>query len=179
MREVNRLLAQLDHSAPRGASEPAHVPGGEGGHALSRPGVGRRPRMVVGTAHAEPLTRFDLAALWARILLALGLGAAMTQWPYLHGCGWPLAAYLGAVAMVLIAGAGLAFDSWRLRSGVVHVLAVGLAFWAIVLVAEQALPRVGYAAEPATWSCGIPEVGATQRRPAKPTDAFVEKGGVP
>ena len=155
MREVNRLLAQLDHSAPRVASQPANASGGDDGHAVSRPGVGRRPRMIVGTAHAEPTTRLDFAALWSRMLLALALGAAMTQWPYLHGCGWPLAAYLGAAATVLIAGAGLAFDSWRLRSGLVHVLAVGLAFWSIVLVAEQVLPRVGYAAEPAAWSCGI------------------------
>jgi hypothetical protein len=154
MREVNRLLAQLDHSAPRVASEAAHVPRGDDGHAVSRPRVGRRPRMVVGTAHAEPPTRLDFAALWTRMLLAVALGAAITQWPYAHGCGWPLAAYLGAAATVLIAGAGLAFDSWRLRSGTAHVLAVGLAFWSIVLVAEQVLPRVGYAADAAAWSCG-------------------------
>lgn len=154
MREVNRLLAQLDHSSPRTDREPAHASGSDGGSAVSHPRRTARPRVVVGTAHAEPPTRLDAAALWARMLLAIGLGTAMTQWPYVHGCGWPLAGYLGAVGMVLIAGAGLAFDSWRLRSGVIHVLALLLAFWAVVLVAEQALPRVGYAAESAAWSCG-------------------------
>jgi len=65
-----------------------------------------------------------------------------------------LVAYAGAVVATLMAGAWLGFVSWRRRNGMVHLLSLVLAFWGIVLAAETLLPRIGYAAQPATWSCG-------------------------
>lgn len=87
--------------------------------------------------------------------MALGaiLGGLITQWPYPHACGWPLAGYLAAVAMVVLAGVWIAVVSWKLRSGAAHVLAFLLLFWGIALVAERVLPRTGYAAEHASWRC--------------------------
>ena len=146
-REVDRLLAGLssfgsqprrDHEAPVGSRDPA---------AIDRRRVPRPARS--GTIP----TRGDHVALWARLLLGVALGVAMTQWPYPRGCGVPLSGYLGAVAMVILAGGWIAVSSWRLRVGVVHTLALMLLFWGIVLAAEQALPRVGYASERATWRC--------------------------
>jgi hypothetical protein len=87
------------------------------------------------------------------MFLAVALGVMMTQWPYLKDCGLHLLGYLGAVATVLVAGAAIAFDSWRLRNGLIHVLSLLLIFWAIVLAAEQVLPRIGYAAHQASWQC--------------------------
>jgi hypothetical protein len=143
-REVDRLLAQL---ARAGAG-----PERENG-ALSVTSSGKR--RFVGVAHStEAPTRADLIGLWARVLLGIALGAVMTQWPYPHGCDLPLAGYLGAVAMVVVAGGWIAFSSWRMRSGVPHVLSLMLVFWGIVLTAEQLLPRIGYAAEQAAWRCG-------------------------
>jgi hypothetical protein len=81
------------------------------------------------------------------------LGGMMTQWPYPHGCGLPLAEYLGAVAMVLVAGAWIAVASWRLRNPPSHILALLLLLWGIALAAGQVLPRIGYAAERWTWQC--------------------------
>ena len=91
--------------------------------------------------------------------MALGatLGGLITQWPYPHGCGWPLAGYFGAGAMVVLAGIWIAGVSWKLRSGAAHVLAFLLLFWGMVLVAERVLPRVGYAAERASWGCQASE----------------------
>jgi hypothetical protein len=40
-----------------------------------------------------------------------------------------------------------------MRGGAPHVLSLILVFWGIVLAAEQVLPRIGYAAERATWRC--------------------------
>jgi hypothetical protein len=88
-----------------------------------------------------------------RLLLGILLGGAMTQWPYAHGCDLPLLGYLGAVATVMLGGAWIAFAAWRLRSGLAHVLSLMLLFWGIVLAAEQVLPRIGYAAERASWLC--------------------------
>jgi len=138
-REVDRLLAQL-----------ARV-GSPGGRESSR--TATRPKVTVGSSSAKVPSRGDLVALWARLALGGGLGGLMTQWPYPHGCGWPLLGYAGAVATVLLAGGWIALASWKLRSGAAHVLALILFFWGIVLAGEQVLPRVGYAAERASWRC--------------------------
>jgi hypothetical protein len=55
--------------------------------------------------------------------------------------------------MVVLSGAWIGFASWRLRNGVVHLLGQLLVYWGIVLAAEQILPRIGYAAETASWRC--------------------------
>lgn len=141
-REVDRLLAQL-----------ARVGGPErenGAPSVTNSGK----RRFVGVARSgEAPTRADLIGLWARVVLGMALGAVMTQWPYPHGCDLPLAGYLAAVAMIVVAGGWIAFSSWRMRSGMPHVLSLMLVFWGIVLTAEQLLPRIGYAAEQATWRC--------------------------
>jgi hypothetical protein len=80
----------------------------------------------------------------------------MILWPYPHACGWALLGYLGAVAAVLLAGAWIAFASWRMRSGVTHLLSLVLFYWGLVLAAEQVLPRIGYAADPGAWLCVSP-----------------------
>ena len=105
--------------------------------------------------HATAPSPGDRLALWARVALGILLGVLITQWPYPHGCGWPLARYLGAVGVVVLAGAWIAVVSWRLRSGIAHVLAYLLLFWGMALVAERVLPRVGYAAEQGQWGCGV------------------------
>jgi hypothetical protein len=94
-----------------------------------------------------------MLALWARVLLGIVLGGAMTEWPHPHGCGMHLLGYLGAVATVMLAGAWIAFASWKLRTGLPHILSLILVFWGIVLAAEQLLPRIGYAADRASWRC--------------------------
>jgi hypothetical protein len=96
----------------------------------SRPGAPvsqpiSQPRIAVGVARADgPPTRGDHVALWARVLLVAVLAA-----------GW------------------IACGAWRLRSGAAHVVALVLLFSGIVLAAEQTLPRIGYAAERASWRC--------------------------
>jgi hypothetical protein len=142
---VDRLLAQLSGAptGPRNRWSPTR--NGRGPQAAST---------VVGSArddHDSPLR--DLVGLWARVTLALLLGALMTQWPYSHRCGLPLLAYGAAVATVFLAASWTGFASWRQRNGYAHVLSLMLAFWGVVLAAEQLLPRIGYAAEQATWQC--------------------------
>jgi hypothetical protein len=146
-REVDRLLLGLAHLGapsdrgdrpPSGTPEPAPAPGR------------RAPRAPRRT---QAPTRADQIALWARVSLGAVLGGMMTQWPYPHGCGLPLAEYLGAVAMVLVAGAWIAVASWKLRNPPSHVLALLLLLWGIALAAGQVLPRIGYAAERWTWQC--------------------------
>ena len=101
----------------------------------------------------DPEALWATIALWSRVVLVLGFGVAMTQWPYEAGCGWALGGYLAAVALIVLAGGWTAMASWRAHSGAAHALSLILVFWGIVLAAEQSLPRVGYAAEQASWSC--------------------------
>jgi hypothetical protein len=153
-REVNRLLAGLstlgsrpDHEQPSPRKDPASMPPSRRTDPATQP----PPQPRAATAGAP--TRGDRIALWTRVFLGVALGGAMTQWPYPHICDLALLGYLGAVAALLITGAWIAFESWRMRGGAPHVLSLILVFWGIVLAAEQVLPRIGYAAEPATWRC--------------------------
>jgi hypothetical protein len=153
-REVDRLLAQLANFGSQPAREPTSRGETPASHPVARvkssgvaPSSGR-----VAPTRGNP-TRGDLVALWARVLLGIALGGLMTQWPYPNGCGLPLLGYLGGILMVLLTGGWIAFASWKLRSGVTHILALILFFWGIVLAAEQLLPRIGYAADQASWRC--------------------------
>lgn len=158
-REVDRLLASLatlgrppegDHT-PSGRAPASHT-STRARHSGARPS----PRAA---------TRRDLLALWARVLLGIALGGLMTQWPYTYGCGRSLFVYLGAVATVMLAASWIAFASWKLRSAPAHILSLILFYWGIVLAAEQVLPRIGYAAEPASWRCPSGSPSTVQAQP--------------
>jgi hypothetical protein len=146
-REVNRLLAQLAYSG----AEPIAEPKLNGGSRAPQPVARARASGAARPGSRGPA--WNVAALWGRVFLAIVLGAAMTQWPYAHACGWRLLGYFGAVATVLLAAAWIAFASWRLRDGITHLLSLVLFYWGLVLAAEQVLPRIGYAADPAAWLC--------------------------
>jgi hypothetical protein len=92
-----------------------------------------------------------------RLGLASALGIGMLFWPYAARCGVGLAAYLGAVAAVSIAGGWSAVWTWRHRTAKAHGLSLLLVVWGLVLAAAEVLPRVGYAkptaAHPAVWAC--------------------------
>ena len=146
-REVDRLLAGLSHLGAKPDDEPRPRSSGP----RSAPAPARRaPRPA---RRSGDLTRQGLLALWARLLLGAALGVMIVQWPYIHACGLPLAQYLGAVAMVIVAGGWIAVASWSHRQPAPHVLALLLLLWGIALVAYEILPRVGYAAQRWHWQC--------------------------
>jgi hypothetical protein len=143
-RVVDRLLRKLPGADPtlRGTPEPGPRPAG----------VTTGPRPAIGRP-GPALTPALLWGLAARVAGAAVLGVALTQWPYAHRCGWSLLGYLAAVLALLLAAGWAAVAAWRLRVALAHVAALVVFFWGIVLAAEQVLPRVGYAAEVATWRC--------------------------
>lgn len=147
--EVDRLLAKLESSGPRGATTETMASDDASSVIPLRPKLAPVVSSADGPAVVPPL------ALWGRTTLALLLGAGMLLWPYPHGCGWPLCGYVAAVGVVLLSGGWVALTAWKSRNGVVHILALVLFFWGIVLAAEQILPRIGYAAVHATWLCHI------------------------
>ncbi|HEX2218670.1 MAG TPA: hypothetical protein VHG35_07675 [Gemmatimonadales bacterium] len=138
-RDVDRLLAQLS---------------GGGRPVATSPSISAPQRRITRVSSSTPTaSRAGAIALWARVALGVTLSALVTQWPYGRTCGWSLAAYIGAVSMVVVAGLWIALVSWKLRSGAAHAMAFLLLIWGMVLAAERVLPRVGYAADQASWLC--------------------------
>ncbi|MGH7669842.1 MAG: hypothetical protein ACRENQ_10155 [Gemmatimonadaceae bacterium] len=95
--------------------------------------------------------------VFARLTLSVMLGVAMLVWPYESRCGIGLAAYLAAVAVVVISGGWSAIWTWRHRAARAHVLSLLILVWGLVLGSMEVLPRVGYAKpdlhHPAGWMC--------------------------
>ena len=105
--------------------------------------------------------------------VALGalLGAAITQWPYGHACGWGLSFYAYAVGWVVIAGGWGLLLSWKSRLGMSHAIAMLTLIWGLALGAGIVLPRVGYAKSVAGWSCQAPPHAAPAASAAVPQPA--------
>jgi hypothetical protein len=130
------------------------------------------PRTTTATGAGKPQSpgpspaasaRRDALFTWLRLALAVSLGLGMLQWPYTHGCGFPLYGYLAGVLVVIIASLWTIVSSWRTRSAVAHFLSIALLFWGATLGSREVLPRVGYAKHAATWSC--PAVAAPAPAP--------------
>lgn len=112
----------------------------------------------------------------SRVVLALSLGLAINAWPYDRTCGAALAGYLAAAAFIIAAGLWATVGSWRASAAKLHAAALLVIAWGIVLIAAQALPRVGYArTDPRNgpaWRCwrpdqasvGVPVVNGLFRR---------------
>jgi hypothetical protein len=97
--------------------------------------------------------QIDTALMWIIVASSVGLGAALTQWPYASSCGWSLGFYLAALGAQMVVSGWGALATWRVANAYGHVLSLIALFWGIVLAAEQILPRVGYAATEAVWRC--------------------------
>lgn len=112
----------------------------------------------------------------SRVVLALSLSLAINAWPYDRACGAGLAGYLAAAAFIIAGGLWATVGSWRASAPKLHAAALLVVAWGIVLIAAQALPRVGYArTEPGNgpaWRCwrsdqasvGVPVVNGLFRR---------------
>jgi hypothetical protein len=97
----------------------------------------------------------------SRVVLALSLSLAINAWPYDRACGPALAGYLAASAFIVAAGLWATVGTWRAQAPRLHTLALLVVAWGIVLMAAQALPRIGYAkVDPGNgpaWRCWRPD----------------------
>jgi len=148
--EMKKIDREMERSTarPSAASAPLPAPG-----AATAAGVPSRP--FAGAPVAAPATTGF--GVYARLTLAVSLGVGIVFWPYAARCGAGLAAYLGAVTALFVAGVWSAIWTWRHRASRAHVLSLLLVMWGLVLAGIDVLPRAGYAvptaARPATWSC--------------------------
>lgn len=141
-REVDHLLKQL-RFPPEG--------NGQRNVATATPPRGRLAgaRPMVGAARES---RFGG---WPWVALSLVLGAALPFWPYPHPCGLLLTGYLAVVTVLLVVALRALVGTWSARQGFAHALSLGTLLLALGFAAHEILPRVGYAAHAATWTCHI------------------------
>ncbi len=143
-RDWDKELADIDKII---AKQPVAAPG-------PAPAAPAAPRPTLPAARAnEPPRHRVLLTTWLRVLLAIGVAAAMTQWPYAHGCGFQLYLYLGAAGVVVIAGLWGSVVSWKRRMGLAHVLSLLVTLWGGYLAGKVVLDRTSYPKEPRSWSC--------------------------
>jgi len=126
-----------------------------------------RPRATEGRqARAEPRTkprrfedrrgkaeRNEKLLVWGRLAVVALLGGAILWWPYTRSCGLGLSLYLAATTMIIVGGLWVVACTWIMRMARTHAMAMMVALWGMALVAAEVLPRVGYAAQQATWLC--------------------------
>lgn len=128
---------------------------------LGRPSPVAVPTPPAGVPRTRPRLRGippPKRAVVVRACVSLNvlLGVALTQWPYDHHCGWGLSFYLFAVSVLVVAGVWGLLMTWTSRLPISHTIALGTLLWGLTLSAQVALPRVGYAKMPATWTCPVP-----------------------
>ena len=143
-RDWEKELAAIDRAMDR-QQVPAEVPAAKPTSAPALPA----PQPAAAKQHKAP----GLTA-WMRVGLGVALALAMPFWPYGRGCGIGLAAYLGAAAIVVLAGIWGAVSSWHRRRGLAHIVALLVTLWGLGLIMIEVLPRVGYAKQVIRWTCG-------------------------
>lgn len=147
-RDWDKELADIDKII---AKQPVLVPAPPAGSPPPAPGPSRRA--------AEPSSRPDVPrhrlvlTTWLRVVLALVVAAAMTQWPYAHGCGLQLVFYLGAAAGVILAGLWGTVISWKRRMPGAHVVSLLVTLWGAFLAGQVIVDRTSYVRVQRTWSC--------------------------
>lgn len=100
--------------------------------------------------------RLSLVGVWARLALVAGLTISLFWWPYGHGCGGPLAAFLLSNTMVIVGGVVLAVRAWRDRTAWLFAGSTACLLVAWTVIALHTLPRLGYSpagGTSAAWSC--------------------------
>lgn len=113
---------------------------------------GASPAQKAQVAAERATTRSWPAIL--RLALSVALAIGILFWPYANRCGLGLTGYM--IAVIAVAGSGIwsALWTWRHRTGRAHTLSILLIAWGLILGATEILPRVGYAKEALSWSCG-------------------------
>jgi hypothetical protein len=154
--DIDRVIDKQGAAPPQGAP-PALPPG-------ATPAPARVPAVS-----APAVAKGTVAMTWFWVALAVLLAVALPIWPYGKGCGLQLFFYLGAATLALLAGLAGAVNSWRSRRGLAHLVSLAVVVFAGVMAASEVLPRVGYAAQQATWLCpAAPEPAPPAQRQAPP-----------
>jgi hypothetical protein len=151
-RDWDKELAEIDKLIAR---QPVPIQPAPAAEPPTRRAAESSPsRRASPPASREEVPRHRLVlTTWLRVLLALVVAAAMTQWPYAHGCGLQLVWYLGAAAGVILAGLWGSVISWKRRMPGAHVVSLLVTLWGAFLAGQVVLDRTAYPKVQRTWAC--------------------------
>jgi hypothetical protein len=142
------------------------------GAGTPRPPVAPAARSTAALpAGAAPARRGSVAVTWLWVLLAVALAVALPLWPYQRTCGLQTVFFLGAAGITAVVGGLAAVSSWASRRGFAHLVSLLVIAWAASVAASEVLPRVGYAREVRTWTCGALPAPAPSAAPVEPGTA--------
>jgi hypothetical protein len=175
-RDWDKELAKVDKQMASLSDEALLQPAGGG---KTKAGSGApKGRAPISADTGDVTTGFPWG-MYARLTLAVLLGAGMVAWPYERRCGIGLAGYLAAVIVVITSGVWSSIWTFRHRASRSHTLSLLIILWGLILGSIEVLPRVGYAKpdpqHPAGWSCPATPAPAptspapTTTAPPKPT----------
>lgn len=153
--EVDALLKQLPGADPllKGDPDGTEASGAESSGAATNqdavnPDRSRRDRLLV----------------WIRVGLGALAAIAVTQWPYLHECGFSFISFLAALVSIVVAGVWASIWTWKTRIAAAHLIALGVTTLGLALVANEVLPRTAYGGNRAAWRCPAPSSDLLQDR---------------
>lgn len=171
--DIDRRLASVP-DAPPVDSPPARGAPSQPARSLQGAGPGPAPaapvRQTTAGAPAEAGRRIGSPtagagqrswrtqlALLLRVLVGVGVVAALLYWPYPSRCGLGLGYYLALVGALALSGLWTSVSAWRHRAAFVHLLGLAMLVAAAVLGAREILPKTGYAYptpdHPVAWAC--------------------------
>ncbi len=145
MAEIDKAMSKLPQEPPRteppqrratGADVPQAAPGGKGASVAAVP------------------RRGGMFWVWTRLILVSLLAGGLAFWPYQRECGLGLAGYMLTLMLVCSVGVWTAVDTWRMKRGLPHVLALVVALSGLLLLAHEFALRTGYASIQYGWLCG-------------------------
>ena len=156
-RDWDKELAKIDKQLASLPDE-ALLPAPPAASAKGQAAGGKAPAKAAAAASpSRPAGEPKAWTMYLRLTLSVALGVGMMFWPYEARCGLGLAAYLGAVGVVITSGVWSAVWTWRHRAARAHTLSMLIVLWGLVLGSMEVLPRVGYAKpdvqHPANWAC--------------------------
>lgn len=155
--DIDRLLEKMP-AQTSGAPAPAPAPA-RGGAPAAPAGRAALPAGAP-SAQARP-PRGQVAGTWLLVLLVAAVAGFLPFWPYINDCGADLFGYLGLVGAVVLGALWALRLTWRTRRGFAHFIALATLVFGLALAAERVLPRIGYAADAATWTCPSAAAPAT------------------
>jgi hypothetical protein len=152
-RDWDKELAEIDKAIARTPARSASAGDVAAPSAGAGQPAGAAGHPAGGRAALPRVTPRETTTTWLRVVLAVLLAGALPFWPYARGCGLGLYLYLGAAAVAVTAGLWAASSTWQRRRARAHVIALLVILWGLGLIAQEVLPRVGYAKQPARWTC--------------------------
>ncbi len=147
MKDWDKQMAQIDKAISRLPEDPKEQPPARQADRAKSPQAGKAPAAGPATSNR------GVFWVWTRLILVSLLAGGLAFWPYQRECGIGLAGYLVTLGLVTTVGIWTAVDTWKMRRGLPHFLALAVSLSGLLLLAHEIALRTGYASVQYGWLC--------------------------